>query len=135
MQKCGFICCKRERSEAECLIASPACMPLVLRCAHAAGTKYAGNMHICPIHMVSGRRAGWFTLLTSQEVVVSGLCAHCNIKGCIRHQLPALTTFYGGRATAAFTASHFYWLQSRARIDLFKSRESRAGKGHPVLAV
>ena len=72
----------------------------------------------------------------SQEVVVvGGLCAHCNIKGCIRHQLPALTTFYGGRATAAFMDSHFYWLQSRARIDLFKSRESRAGKGHPVLAV
>ena len=41
----------------------------------------------------------------------------------------------GGRATAAFMDSHFYWLQSRARIDLFKSRESRAGKGHPVLAV
>ena len=69
-------------------------------------------------------------------VVVVGLCAHCNIKGCIHHQIPALTTFYGGRATAAaFMARHFYWLQSRARIDLFKSRESRAGKGHPVLAV
>ena len=84
---------------------------------------------------LGGGQGGSLSLTSHEVVVVVGLCAHCNIKGCIRHQLPALTTFYGGRATAGFTASHFYWLQSRARIDLFKSRESRAGKGHPVLAV